>query len=292
MPRSKVLLGSGELMALATSIALSLAQRREIQYCMCNGIQDSVFRYRITEQEETSKFWSGPLIPSRACKPAWFLRMQTWGWGRGHVFPSWSVLATHTPQSRDIHPLSWEAVDASSGSAFGVFHREGLWREKVPFAWPQYLSDLLCPNVLGHTQYSVGNPHWFSPGITGVMSLTLWKAPDKHAGVCSHTEWLWLLAGAALRQTNRCCRWARWGTFNIGSAAVCRGLLPFHQAWKQPSVQPLERPDCGLERGWPGSPPLANRDSDSLCNNQTECFSWKRKAVYPSNIQLGKPPKF
>lgn len=172
------------------------------------------------------------------------------GGGGGELcFHPWSVLATHTPQSRDIRPLSWEAVDASPGSAFSVFPREGLWREKVPLARPQHLPGLLCPNVLGHTQYSVGDPHQFSPGIAGVMSLTLQEAPDKHTGICSRAEWLWLLAGAALRQTNRCCRWVRWGTFNVGSAAGRRGLLPFHQARKRPSVQPPERPGCGRKGG-------------------------------------------
>lgn len=95
------------------------------------------------------------------------------------MFPS-LISPGHTQATEQRHlPAELRSCGCFSGVCLQSVSQEGSLERKVPFAQPQHLPGLLCPHVLGHTQYSVGDPHRFSPGIAGVMSLTLREAPDK-----------------------------------------------------------------------------------------------------------------
>lgn len=183
MPRSKVLLGSS--MVLAERANGSCYLRCTVT---CSEKGSPILHVQLhprcwlldTESQSRKKpASSGPLIPSRAGKPAWLLRMQTWGWGRGAVFPS-SISPGHTQAAEQRRPpAELRSCGCFSGVCRQCVSQGGSLERKSPLRPATALTrSPLSPCPRSHSVFCRWS-HRFSPGVAGGMSLTLHEAPDK-----------------------------------------------------------------------------------------------------------------
>lgn len=236
-------------MSLSTSDALSLTQRRAIQYCTCNWVQDVAFRHRITEREETSKFWPGPLIPSRTYKPAWLLGMQTWGWRRGAVFPS-LISPGHTQATEQRHlPAELRSCGCFSGVCLQSVSQGGSLERKGPLCpATAFARSPLSPCPRSHSvfcRWSSSIQSWDRWGDVADTPRSPWQSTPVSAAMQSGSgywqvqRWDRLInvAGGRGEAPSMSCQRRR--------AGVC--FPSIRPEW--PSVQLPEHPGCGPEGG-------------------------------------------
>lgn len=290
-----------ELMAFATSTTFSLTQRRKSP-TLLSSIESkmSPFRHRITEHEEKAwrkqKVWSpeylGVDMETSLASP----------WSRlggvGDLFPSLispDHIDTLTGQ-RHPAPLSREAINASLGSAFCLFHREILGKGKISLlTLPARGLCFLCPNVIRHIQYSASDPHQFSPAGGPHQFIPCWDDVADTPGTPGQTRWhlqpkeggpgYWQVQRWN-RLINIAAGWSEAPSTSFQSLmlmACFSSIMPQDSQGIQPEI-PHHSPEYSLlsaqivaqpRRGWvfsPGFPPLANRGSLILIHQSNRMF--------------------